>query len=497
MFRRFLVLFIIFFSFFTSTFAYTNDEIKIYYQNFYNLVDKKFSTENEKINVLKKLENKLSILLFKTKNSNNVKILTELKRLNSLKIISFNSENTTNIEKNDEKIVENLVSTKKYTYNDLEKIFTNVYDVKSPFFIENWEYFSYRFNKYLVFDWVDSLYWRDLIYNKINNKTTLFIKDGWKYYFSNDFSKVRIIWEDLIKNISNKDEVLKYLLDDTKYSAINYDEYFKQINVITNELIKWKNTDDEKILAIYKWVIDNVNYYTNYKDWNTRIFSWIFTFTDGEWVCDWYTKLFLYMLSLAWISDVEVIRWFAYDNTDFPDFWHAWVRIWEYYYDPTFDDPLWSDNSKREYLYYKLPKELLYVNRFEWIKIIDNLDKVSLEDRKKLVLKNMYALYEKYKDYTLMKNIKNRIYLWLSYDESLTLDKLKDKMWYYKVVNFTLYDTNWYSKDISSLKYYKITQDVLDVLLLDKNIDVSKMYLLEWSDSNWTEYRLAYDLEFR
>jgi hypothetical protein len=70
----------------------------------------------------------------------------------------------------------------------------------------------------------------------------------------------------------------------------------------------------------------------------------------------------------------------------------------------------------------------LYVNRFEGFEIKDNLDKLSLDERKKIVLKNMYALYEKYKDYNLMKTIKNRIYLGLSYDEDLTLEKLKNFM---------------------------------------------------------------------
>jgi hypothetical protein len=96
-----------------------------------------------------------------------------------------------------------------------------------------------------------------------------------------------------------------------------------------------------------------------------------------------------------------------------------------------------------------------------------------------------------------MKTIKNRIYLGLSYDEDLTLEKLKNFMWYYDVDNFLFYDKNWYSKKISSLKYYIADEKTLNILVSDKNTDFSKFTLLKWTDSNWTDYRLAYDLEFR
>jgi hypothetical protein len=43
-------------------------------------------------------------------------------------------------------------------------------------------------------------------------------------------------------------------------------------------------------------------------------------------------------------------------------------------------------------------------------------------------MKNMYDIYEKYKDYPIMVPIKNRIYLGLSYDENITLEKLKNSL---------------------------------------------------------------------
>lgn len=48
----------------------------------------------------------------------------------------------------------------------------------------------------------------------------------------------------------------------------------------------------------------------------------------------------LYMLNYAGVHDVEVIRGHVIDAQDFPTIGHAWIRIGDRYYDPTFDDPI-------------------------------------------------------------------------------------------------------------------------------------------------------------
>ena len=76
----------------------------------------------------------------------------------------------------------------------------------------------------------------------------------------------------------------------------------------------------------------------------------------------------MYMLNFAWVSDTEVIRGFVIDATDFPEIWHAWVRIWNKYYDPTFDDPIGQKDTKKleNYKFFRLPKDLFYTNRFTY-----------------------------------------------------------------------------------------------------------------------------------
>lgn len=501
--NKILLSVLLLFSFFSTTFWYSQTDIKIYYDKFYNKVEEKTTSTETKITVLKSLEKKLDLYISKTKNENNLFILNTLKKINTTKIkyltwlqTLVNNTNTiqnaTIVSQEDQFEID---EDKNYSYKDLENKFVNFIDLSNPYLEIDWKYYSFVYNRYLIFKDIDTISWKTLDYNWIDTKKTLYVKDWEKYYFVNEFSKIKIISDEIIKNITNKDEFIVYLADDLRYYNEDYDETIKSIKSLTESLVINQTTDEDKISSVYKWIVDNISYNSDFKTSNNEVYSWVYTFRNKTWVCDWYTKLFLYMLSFAWIKDVEVIRWFAYDNADFPEFWHAWVRIGNYYYDPTFDDPVWV--SFDEYLYYKLPKELLYVNRFEWFTISWNLENLSLDDRKMIVLKNMYSLYEKYKDYNLMKTIKNRIYLWLSYNEDLTLEKLKDLIGFYEVNNFTLYDENWYSKKISSLKYYQTDEKTLNILLTNKDIDFSNMVLLKWTDSNGTDFRLAYDLEFR
>ncbi len=48
----------------------------------------------------------------------------------------------------------------------------------------------------------------------------------------------------------------------------------------------------------------------------------------------------------AGVQNSIMIKWNVIDAQDFPNIWHVWLRIGEYYYDPTFDDPIWTNNTK-------------------------------------------------------------------------------------------------------------------------------------------------------
>ncbi|MDD5769713.1 MAG: transglutaminase domain-containing protein [Candidatus Gracilibacteria bacterium] len=388
---------------------------------------------------------------------------------------------------------------KKYSYLELYNLFKTKIDYSNPYILINGEYFSYKYNYYLFFkDNIDGLYLGDLEGNNINLDKTLIIKnlDG-TYFFSNEYKKVRLVNENIIKGITNKNEFLYNILDDNRNIDNNYDDILLEIKNLTLDLIKDKKTDDEKIFVIYSWVVNNIDYYKNYSDGNKQIFSGILTYKNKIGVCDGYTKLFSYMLSFAGINNVETKRGFAFDSEDFLSFGHAWTRIGDYYYDSTFDDPIGSTSiSNLNFIYYKLPYDLIYVNRFDGIEIPEKYKNLSLNSRKQLVLKNMYEIYDKYKNYPLMSKIGKRISLGLKYDDNLTLDILKQKLPFYEVNNNLFYDKDGNKYLIYSLKYYNLNDLALENVF-DLGIDLNQTKLFKWTDKNGNiDYRLAYDIKF-
>lgn len=387
---------------------------------------------------------------------------------------------------------------KLYTQDEVYEMFENKIDITSWSFIklENSKYYFYDFfnlNTYSFDSEYTSLeqlkkYWLDL-------KTSLIFLNDWKYWLVKKFKKIELFDKQLLENISNIDEFMFNLSDDISTVKSDYKSNLQEIKNISLSLTKNLNNDQEKIQIIYKWIVDNITYYENFTDWNKEIFSWLTTFENRFWVCDWYTKLFLYMLSFAWVNDVKIKTWYAFDSEYFPSFWHAWVSIWQKYYDPTFDDPIgWK---REEYLYFWIPKDLMYINRFEWEEVIDNLDKKSLLDRKNLVEKKLFEIYPKYFEYDLAKSIKNKVDLWFKFWDKITLETLAQKVDVVEItseINVMYYFENNEKKYIKSINYYPLTNENLEWILLNYKIEVSKLKIWKFS-SNWKVfYWLIYNI---
>ena len=103
------------------------------------------------------------------------------------------------------------------------------------------------------------------------------------------------------------------------------------------------------------------------------------------------------------------MTWDVFDARDFPDFGHAWIRIGNAYYDPTFDDPLGNTKTREasEYLYFWLPKALFYTNRFDEWYTPQVYVSLSEKQRKKIVEKNLWKFLSlpEYSQYTLLHNL--------------------------------------------------------------------------------------------
>jgi hypothetical protein len=183
---------------------------------------------------------------------------------------------------------------------------------------------------------------------------------------------------------------------------------------------------------------------------NPKAHNWIASFERGTWVCGWYAELFVIMLSFAWISAKECV-WLTYDSSDRRPEPHSWVRVGDYYYDITRDDndnnETWwkkSPRSKEEYEYFKLPRDIMYANRFDDWGITDaneqRIKGLLPKERERLIMQNLAEAYKKYKsqgyelqNYLLLRPFVFKDKYWIPLEkeisvEDLDLGKMSKKM---------------------------------------------------------------------
>lgn len=371
---------------------------------------------------------------------------------------------------------------------------------KKNIFIENWIWYSYIFDSHLTFPKWTIIKKEDLSFNKIDSNSSLvFLREDNALWFANNYTKIKLISDDIIYWIPDKFNFLSEVRDDKRKLVNETNESFLSLKLKARELTKWK-TEKEKIEILYKYVLENIEYPASFSLKDYEIFSGINTYENKSWVCEWYTKILMYMLNFAWISDVEVLRWYVLDAQDFPKVWHAWLKIWDIYYDPTFDDPIWQKETRTysKYRYFWLPYDLFYANRYTFEKIPNYLKEESLDYRKKYITKKITPLISKYRysNYNILKPYTLKLDHWIDIEKKLDIEDLKKIMDSYKVENF-VFKKNGVSKSIKTLQYYKLTNLQVNSILDQLNYNLYWHYLFEWKLENWTsEYRLAYNVKF-
>lgn len=476
--------------FFVPTSLFANEQVgtlaKDWFTNFSNTINKKYSEQNQ-VSYYKNLSEKLEELV--TKKSLNEKQVTLIQDL-----IKLSNERVFFIERN----IEETPIKNFFNSNTLVNNFKYISYNKENIFLDDWIWYTYKFDNHLTFPKSTIIKKQDLEYNWIKENSTLaFIREDWELWYANNFSKVKLISNDIIYWIPNKYNFLIEIKNDKKTLSYETDIYFSQIKNISQNLTYRKNIN-EKIKLLYDYVLSNIEYPTTFSLNNPRIFSWIDTYVDKKWVCEWYTKLLQYMLNFAWIWDTEVIRWYVIDAQDFPQIWHAWIEINNNYYDPTFDDPIWQSWTRKysEYKYFWLPYDLFYANRFTFDKLPSYLKEEDLEYRKTFIKKRISLLVNKYKDsnYNILKPYILKLNNSIDFDKKLDLIDLKNIMWYYEIINHKI-NIWWVNKTITNLKYYNITDTDVEWILDQINYNTDWYYLLKRKLDNWIyEYRLAYEL---
>lgn len=319
---------------------------------------------------------------------------------------------------NENSFLSEIETQKSLTLKNLNNEILNSFKIKvlnnKNYFLENWVWYTYLFNTYKKFwTWV-TINQQTISYSNLNTDNTILLLDeNTNVSFVTQYKKIKLISDEIITGITNKEEFLKQIIDDKKYyspiedSIIDSDEIFIKLKNETTELTQWLSQKG-KIYKIYDYLLNNLEYIDTFSIDNKTIFSWIETYKNKVGVCWWYSKLNLYMLSFAWIDNVELKTWYVLDSVLFPNIWHAWVKIWESYYDPTFDDPIWNIWAKKysEYKYFWLPEDIFYINKYEYWKLPENIKEMGIEERKLLINKNYLSLKQKYinQNYLVLSN---------------------------------------------------------------------------------------------
>ena len=499
-----IILTIIFIKIFSINITYSLDQtiknkIDSIYIIFIKGIEKKFNKE-DKIKLLISLDTKLEAIIKNKKiSAKNKEVLSYLYQVNNKKL---NNDDTKKIiNENNFQVEYNSKKNKEINNYPISKNFKNISYNKDNIFLENWVWYSYIINDYNYFIEPNKITINDLNNNWINTSNTLlFYLDSKNIWFANNYKKTKLISDDIIYWIENKYNFLLEIKDDKKSLDTDYDNDFLRLKKQTLLLTEWLSTD-EKLKSIYNYILDNVSFskLINFED--KAIFSWIELYNNKEWVCEWYSKLFMYMINFAGIWNSEIIRWHVINALDFPEIWHSWVKVWDKYYDPTFDDPLWSTitRSYEEYRFFGLPYDIFYSNRFTYNNLPEYLKTKSIEYRESYIQNNLYNIAWKYqdKDYLLLKKSKFKIkYNYLA-DEKITLLNFNKIIPLYDVKkNYITIDGK--EHFISKLHFYGINDDSLESILEQLDYNLDSYYFLKWENADLTnEYRLWYNLELK
>jgi hypothetical protein len=367
----------------------------------------------------------------------------------------------------------------------------------SSFFIKEGSYNTYSYNTYYTIHSNYGIYESD-----INN--------GWFTYLDAVFLR---LW-DIKNNVTFQPKQtqlfpLSYLPSPTKQQEYfinmsvidvlriekDYSQTFKNIINVAKEITKWKQNDEEKILAIYDWMVQNISYPVNYKISDDTIYSWLEAFKNKSAVCEWQALLMYYLLKLSWIQNVEYIDWFQIDAWDFPEVRHAWIQIGEYFYDPSFEYLYQEDPSK--YLYYKIPYDIFYTNKFNTYDLPEDFYKKTQEVMNDWVEEQRYLLTDKYtafNNYMVLKKSFFKKEYWILPTKSISLwDLISFLPEYTLTVTDWKVDTN-ASTYPNNVDFYPIVNlwENIEGILYENNFNISKFVIIKkYQDGVFVSYWLS------
>lgn len=362
-----------------------------------------------------------------------------------------------------------------YTLQEIidKKLSIGVFSINNPLVgvNSNNNYFVYSLNK--------SYYSSEAVnlnskFKEDDIKNSLILKEGnsYKIIKSDQFSKIEMFKKDLLEKEYpelNNGESLKVLA----LMFSNYKDYInndflsvlKEIKLKSLELTNNKNTDEEKILVIYDWILSNIKYDPETNKYlrgeiteeqlkkvsSLRVQTPIWTFKDKLWVCEWIASLIHLMVQFSGITGAEYEIWGAFSEKYTL---HAWNKIWNYYFDATYD--LTSGNKS----FYKLPKELFFTHR--------ELNNSNEEIKSKIGKEFMSKFKENLTNFK--NNNPNSNYSLMNLIHDFKIQDIKNIFWNILDINqyWQFIDNNWNQNRFSSIQSYKFTteKDLIDFSIL-------------------------------
>lgn len=204
-------------------------------------------------------------------------------------------------------------------------------------------------------------------------------------------------------------------------------------------------------------------------------------------VCTAYARLMSYLLLYHNFYDIEAIEGYVIDAPDFPQIGHAWVRVGERYFDPTFDDPIGIKETRdfQNYRYFNLPKDIFYANRFHYEDLPESFktaNKTQISQYIFNILSNLQGKYEtEAQNYHVFAPVLFRNTYNISANTLITPELLASKIGSYQVAkNSFTYTRNGKNILISGLKYYTLTSENTQNILDSLNYDITDMPLFDW-----------------
>ncbi|MDD2870728.1 MAG: hypothetical protein PHS49_01960 [Candidatus Gracilibacteria bacterium] len=491
MIKNIFITILLLFTFFSST-TFADTSVSTIAQNWFNSYSKKiaikYSDENEII-FFKGFNDKLNDLLAKKRfNDIQINLINDLIKLSNEYVFNLELKNKEKLSREKIKSINVIQDFKYLSYNP------------DHIFLENGVWYTYYFTNRFGLKISDNPTINDLKQFNIEKDKTLTHIDENNIWFVKEFKKKKLVSESTIYGISNKYLFLLELKDDLEFIEKDADIIINNLKNESIEISKSK-TIEQKIEILYDYVLENIEYPSKYNSDDYENFSGIYTYKNRSGVCEGYTRMLLYMLSFSNVNNTEVLRGDIIDAPDFNKIGHAWIKIGEQYYDPTFDDPIGNTKTKilEEYLYFGLPKDLFYTNRFDFGALPDYLKETDLDFRKNLVSQNIAFLTNKYKNknYNLLKPYIYKLNNGIDLNKKIDIEDLKKIMGYYEVENLK-FTKNGGIVSITGLNYYIIEDNMLKDLLNQLNYELNNFYLFKWKLENGTyEYRLAYDVKLK